>query len=104
MEILDLKLRVKELESSTGPNGVNTAIGIAVAQAIAQIAYTRAEITQDLAALGDEIAGLRRQVNEQITPTRSDALEQYATLRSDLNHLKLRLDRLLDKEGAQRRQ
>ncbi|MBE1588861.1 hypothetical protein ACFPOI_55695 [Nonomuraea angiospora] len=99
-EILGLKLRMQALEAQPCPGPVITAIAIAVALVTAEVTDARAEITQDLAAMGIEIEGLRRQTNQHITSAQRDTPAWYDALQHDLNELRLRIDHLLEKPGA----
>ncbi|MEU6718862.1 hypothetical protein ABZ897_45980 [Nonomuraea sp. NPDC046802] len=47
---------------------------------MAKLVDIQAEVRQDLAAHGDEIAGLRRHMNDHLTSIRSEILDQLTTL------------------------
>ncbi|MEV0345323.1 hypothetical protein AB0H88_06135 [Nonomuraea sp. NPDC050680] len=57
-------------------------------------------MSQDVAALGDEIAGLRRHTHEQLTSPQSLMLGKLDSLQRTMTDVGLTLDRLLDKDGA----
>ncbi|MFC4115825.1 hypothetical protein [Nonomuraea zeae] len=127
-EILDLQLRVGILEASIRPEG--TASGdfrgrgqhgnlpadrcahreaiqsdllttsISVAEARAEVADVRMEMSQDFAALGLEISGLRRQTNENFASARHEMMQKLDSLRCEMIELGLRLDRLLENDSA----
>ncbi|MEU7861796.1 hypothetical protein [Nonomuraea sp. NPDC049141] len=65
-----------------------------------EIAGIQAGISQDLAAFGDEVAGLRRHANEHLTSAQSLMVRRFDSLQCSVIDLGLRLDRLLEKNGA----
>ncbi|MFI7124949.1 hypothetical protein ACIBQ1_04605 [Nonomuraea sp. NPDC050153] len=70
-QILTLITRIQALEESMQPGDDSTkTVGIALVPA--DLADIRAEMRQDLAALGDELAGLRRHMDECFTAIRSE--------------------------------
>jgi hypothetical protein len=127
-EILDLQLRVGILEASISSEGSTSgdcrardrhtnlptdrcahreaiqsdlmATSIAVAEARAEIADVQVEMSQDFAALGLEIAGLRRQTNENFASAQAKMLQKLDSLRCEMIELGLRLDRLLENDSA----
>lgn len=70
--ILDLMLRIRTLETSARTGVDTTSIGITLV--MTELADIRSEMRQDLAALGDELAGLRRHMNEHLTALRCEML------------------------------
>jgi hypothetical protein len=83
--------------------GIHAAIlstAIAVAQVRLEMADIQAAMSQDLAALGDEVAGLRRHTHEHLTSAQSLMLRRFDSLQCSVIDLGLRLDRLLEKNGA----
>jgi hypothetical protein len=72
-----------------------TATSIAIAELIADLAAIQTEVSQDLAALVDEIAGLRRHTDEHFAATRSETLRSLDSLHCEMIDLRLRLDQLL---------
>ena len=83
--------------------GIHAAIlstAIAVAQVRVEIAGIQAGISQDLAAIGDEVAGLRRHADEHLTSAQSLMVRRFDSLQCSVIDLGLRLDRLLEKNGA----
>lgn len=77
-----------------------TSADIAVAEMRAEIADVQLEISQDFAALGDELTGLRRQTNDQFISARAEILGVFDSLRHDMVDLGRRLDRLLETRNA----
>ncbi|MET7327847.1 hypothetical protein [Nonomuraea sp. NPDC005650] len=77
-----------------------TSAEIAVAEMRAEIAGAQLEISQDFAALGDELTGLRRQTNDQFISARAEILGVFDSLRSDMVDLGRRLDQLLETRNA----
>ncbi|MBF8189660.1 hypothetical protein ITP53_28795 [Nonomuraea sp. K274] len=70
-QILELMMRVRALEAGarTGDD-----ITIGITQVKDDIADIRTEMRQDIAALGDELAGLRQNMNEHFRSIRSEML------------------------------
>ncbi|MER6945028.1 hypothetical protein ABT294_13480 [Nonomuraea sp. NPDC000554] len=127
-EIIDLKLRVKDLEAATHPgrttfddHGQRCAhanllteicmrmetMQAAITGATVDVAQARAELTdaqsgtdQKFAALGIEIANLRSQTTRHLTSVQSEIQRRLDFLRCEMIDLDLRLDRLLHKDGA----
>ncbi|MEV1177209.1 hypothetical protein [Nonomuraea sp. NPDC049784] len=83
----------------TPGKGVTT-LEVAIAEVRADVADLRIGLSQDFAVLRDELAGLRRQTDEQFASARSKMLRQCEALRCDMIDLAVRLDRLLDRRGA----
>ncbi|MEQ4719841.1 hypothetical protein [Nonomuraea sp. B19D2] len=81
-------------EDSTPEEGVTT-WEVAIAEVRADVADLHIGVCQDLAVLRDELAGLRRQSNEQFASARSKVLGTCEALRHDMIDLAVRLDRLL---------
>lgn len=84
-------------------DGIHAAIAsmaVAVARIRVEIVSIQAEMSQDFAALGDEIAGLRRHTHEQLTSAQSPMLVKLDSLQRTMTDVGLTLDRLLDKDGA----
>ncbi|MER6004501.1 hypothetical protein ABT120_38500 [Nonomuraea angiospora] len=65
--LLDLMSRMRALEAGVPSGGAGKATTAEVDQIKADIAEFRIEVRQDLAALGDEMAGLRRHLNEYLS-------------------------------------
>ncbi|WP_043640835.1 hypothetical protein [Nonomuraea candida] len=61
-----------------------TSVGTALL--LTEIIDLRAELRQDLAALGDELAGLRRHMNEHLTAIRSELLRGQRKFRRRKMH------------------
>ncbi|MEV1239906.1 hypothetical protein [Nonomuraea sp. NPDC049750] len=83
--------------------GIHTAIAstaVAVARIRVEIASIKAETSQDFAALGDEIAGLRRHTLEQLTSAQEQMVGRLDSLHRRMTDVGRTLDRLLDKDGA----
>lgn len=129
-ETSDLKLRVEAPKAKTRPanaissaprarrrhanlpthscncscmEGIHAAIlstAIAVAQVRVEIAGIQVAMSQDLAALGDEVAGLRRHAHEHLSSAQSLVLRRFDSLQCSVIDLGLRLDRLLETDGA----
>ncbi|WP_433437020.1 hypothetical protein [Nonomuraea sp. CA-141351] len=115
-EILDLKRRVEALETilrsgsdpgrsdlvpaQTGPYMPDSETSIGLAELKAEIADVRTETSQDFEALIVEIAGFRAQTNEHFKSTQSEIMEKFDSLRCEMIDLALRLDRLLEINGA----
>ncbi|WP_113705619.1 hypothetical protein [Nonomuraea lactucae] len=99
-EILELKLRMEALQALACPGGVLKTTVLAFVAMIAEVRDARSEITQDLAALGIEIEGLRRQTNEHIISAQREMPAWYEALQDDLNELRHRLDRVLGEDTA----
>ncbi|MET7336514.1 hypothetical protein [Nonomuraea sp. NPDC005650] len=70
-QILTLIARIRALEESMQP-GDDSSKTTGIALVPADLADIRAEMRQDLAALGDELAGLRRHMNDCFTAIRSE--------------------------------
>ncbi|MFF4622054.1 hypothetical protein [Nonomuraea jabiensis] len=78
-QILTLIRLLQALDASARPEDDSlTLIGIALV--LAQLADIRAEMRQDLAALGDELAGHRRHMNDHFAAIQSE-LYRLAGLR-----------------------
>ncbi|MFI7633490.1 hypothetical protein [Nonomuraea sp. NPDC049400] len=86
-------------EGSTPEEGV-IAWEVAIAEVRADVADLHMRVGQDFAVLRDELAGLRRQRNEQFASARSKILGTCEALRRDMIALGGRLDRLLEKRRA----
>jgi hypothetical protein len=95
-EIDNLKLRVQALEATLPPHRASTAKSID----IDQVAYILTEISQDLAALGDEIAGLRRHISQYVFRDQSTMLNKLDAIHCETIALGLKFDQLLDKDDA----
>ncbi|MFC4012674.1 hypothetical protein ACFOY2_35955 [Nonomuraea purpurea] len=79
-QIRDLMARIQKLESSADTaKAIATALTI-IAPVMAKLADIQAEVRQDLAAHGDEIAGLRRHMNDHLTSIRTEMLDQITAL------------------------
>ncbi|MBE1589549.1 hypothetical protein ACFPOI_09235 [Nonomuraea angiospora] len=78
--LLDLMSRMQALEAGTHTSDARKATTAEVAQIRADIAEFRIEVSQDLAALGDEMAGLRRHLNEYLSSVQSKAKFQPGSL------------------------
>ncbi|MEV0229453.1 hypothetical protein [Nonomuraea sp. NPDC050786] len=87
------------VEESTVGEGATT-LEVAIAEVRADVADLHIGLNQDFAALRDELAGLRRQTDEQFASARSKMLKRCEALRGDMIDLAIRLDRLLDRRGA----
>ncbi|MEW9547869.1 hypothetical protein [Nonomuraea sp. NPDC050783] len=97
-EILGLKLRVEALEAQmlSGSDRATTAsIVIALRTDIAEL---RADVAEDLAAWGDELAGVRRQLDDSVKAFRSDLARVLDLLRCEMIDLGIRFDRLLEND------
>ncbi|WP_146103476.1 hypothetical protein [Nonomuraea solani] len=93
-EILDLKRRMQAFEADTySKDDALTPIGATEAKTL--IADVQTGITDDLGALGVEIAGLRYQTSEYFKTAHMQMMERLDALRSDMLHLELRFDQLL---------
>ncbi|MEV0614781.1 hypothetical protein AB0I81_15735 [Nonomuraea sp. NPDC050404] len=76
--------RIRTLETSTH-TGVNlTAISITLV--LTELTAIRTETRQDLAALSDELAGLRRHLHEHLTALRAELLHQPSALPQPEDH------------------
>ncbi|WP_214326327.1 hypothetical protein [Nonomuraea sediminis] len=71
-QILDLLSRVQTLEGSVRAGDSSMATVIGIAQLMTDISEMRTELRQDLGALSDELAGLRRHMNEQLNSILSE--------------------------------
>ncbi|WP_433511025.1 hypothetical protein ACQP2T_45280 [Nonomuraea sp. CA-143628] len=83
--------------------GIHAAIAstaVAVERIRVEIASIKAETSQDFAALGDEIAGLRRHTKEQLTSAQRQMLDRLDCLQRTMADVERTLHRLLDKDGA----
>ena len=83
--------------------GIHAAIlstAIAVAQVRVDIVGIQAAMSQDFAALGDEVAGIRRHTHEHLSSAQSLIVRRFDSLQCSVIDLGLRLDRLLEKDGA----
>ncbi|MEU5861717.1 MULTISPECIES: hypothetical protein [unclassified Nonomuraea] len=69
-QILRLLLRLRKLKAGR-PTGDLTATTTGITRMQADIADIRTEMRQDFAALGDELAALRRHMNDHFTADRS---------------------------------
>ncbi|MET7331691.1 hypothetical protein [Nonomuraea sp. NPDC005650] len=79
--LLDLTSRVRALEVGAPiSDAIKTTMAGIAEQVKADITEFRAELRQDLAALGDEVAGLRRHLNEHLSTARSETLPQPGSL------------------------
>ncbi|MFI9841052.1 hypothetical protein ACIHFD_28755 [Nonomuraea sp. NPDC051941] len=78
-QILNLITRIRALEESMQP-GDDSSKTIGIALVLADLADIRAEMRQDLAALGDELAGLRRHMNDCFAAIRSELLHRLGGL------------------------
>ncbi|MFB9622972.1 hypothetical protein [Nonomuraea helvata] len=85
-------------ESTLGEGA--TTLEVAIAEVRADVADLHIGLNQDFAALRDELAGLRRQTDEQFASARSKMLRRCEALRCDMIDLAVRLDRLLERRGA----
>jgi hypothetical protein len=126
-EILDLKLRMADLEATlragdedgacVGPCrhlDILTEMYVRVEEMQAKIDRTslgitglkgavtdvHAELSQEFAALGVEIVGIRTQTNDHYAATRAEMLRRFDALRCEMMELGLRLDQFLDQGGA----
>ncbi|SDL62243.1 hypothetical protein [Nonomuraea jiangxiensis] len=70
-QIIDLMTRIRALESHT-------------AQVVADLTDLRAEMRQDVAALNDELAGLRRHMDEHFTSIRSELLHRFRVIQGEV--------------------
>ncbi|MGW6497472.1 hypothetical protein [Nonomuraea angiospora] len=70
--------RIRALEESTQPGDDNSKT-ISSALVLAELADIRAEMRQDLAALGDELAGLRRHMNDRFATIQSELLHRLGS-------------------------
>ncbi|MER6577233.1 hypothetical protein [Nonomuraea sp. NPDC001023] len=68
-QILKLLLRLRKLKAGR-PGGDSTATMTGITRMQADIADIRTEMRQDFAALGDELAALRRHMNDHFTAGR----------------------------------
>ncbi|SEH03033.1 hypothetical protein SAMN05444920_13242 [Nonomuraea solani] len=82
-QILDLMLRIRMLEMTTRMGADITRIGIALM--LSELADSRTEMRQDLAALGDELAGLRRHMNDHVAALRAEILHRLGTIQQHEN-------------------
>ncbi len=74
-QILTFIKCLQALDAGTRPEGDRfTMIGIALV--LAELADIRAELRQDLAALGDELAGHRRHTNDHLAAIQSELLHR----------------------------
>ncbi|MFI7125731.1 hypothetical protein ACIBQ1_08555 [Nonomuraea sp. NPDC050153] len=79
--LLDLMSRVRALEAGAPiSDAIKTTMAGIAQQVKADITEFRAELRQDLAALGDEVAGLRRHLNEHLSTARPEILHQPGSL------------------------
>ncbi|MEV4015517.1 hypothetical protein AB0J35_33945 [Nonomuraea angiospora] len=78
--LLDLMSRVRALEAAAPSGDASKATTAEAAQIQAVIAEFRNEVRQDLAALGDEMAGLRRHLNEYLRSAQSNIQIQPGSL------------------------
>ncbi|MBE1591833.1 hypothetical protein ACFPOI_14900 [Nonomuraea angiospora] len=78
-QILTLITRIRALEESMQP-GDDSSKTISIAQVLAELTDIRAEMRQDLAALGDELAGLRRHMNDRFATIQSELLHRLGGL------------------------
>ncbi|NUR89064.1 MAG: hypothetical protein HOY71_33695 [Nonomuraea sp.] len=97
-EILDIKLRIQALEATLSPEGV--VMRSDKAEITADIADIRTEVSQNIAALGDELAGLRGQTDEHLEMVRSSIGRRLDLLLCETLDLATRIDRLLERDGA----
>ncbi|NUR85454.1 MAG: hypothetical protein HOY71_15330 [Nonomuraea sp.] len=91
-----MKQRVQLLEASGRDSGATTGPGD-LSEAADAIAGLHREISEELTALGVEIAGLRWQTVKDHTSCQSELLERLDSLQLGMHHLVFRLDQLLDK-------
>ncbi|MGW0804591.1 hypothetical protein [Nonomuraea sp. NPDC002799] len=126
-EILQLKLRVEDLEAHAHAGrpgedrellreiGERTQrVEAAVAELNAGLANARTEVIEQFGALETEVAAVRRAVSlpsprpvaerpataDDLAAVRSEVAEEIRSLRSELLDLGIKLDRLLKAEGA----
>ncbi|TYB50159.1 hypothetical protein FXF51_57050 [Nonomuraea sp. PA05] len=83
--ILDMMLRIRTPEKSACTGVDITAIGILLV--LSELNDLRTEMRQDVAALGDELAGLRRHMNEHLTILRCEMLHRLGTLQQTADQL-----------------
>ena len=74
-QILQCMTRLGALEARARTAEEITMIGIALV--LADLAATRAEMRQDLAALGDELAALRRHMDDHLSAISSELLHRH---------------------------
>ncbi|GGT26861.1 hypothetical protein GCM10010176_084440 [Nonomuraea spiralis] len=77
-QILRLLLRLRRLKAGERAGGDVTATTAGISQMQADIADIRAEMRQDFAALGDELAALRRHMNDHFTSNRPRCCKEPA--------------------------
>ncbi|MCK2219786.1 hypothetical protein MF672_039220 [Actinomadura sp. ATCC 31491] len=99
-EILDLKLRVEALEAKMVSALDRTATLSLITALRTDLAELRADIAEDFKAWGDELAGVRRHFNDSFKASRSDLVRALDTIRCEMIDLGIRLDRLVEKDGA----
>ncbi|MER6945029.1 hypothetical protein ABT294_13485 [Nonomuraea sp. NPDC000554] len=78
-QILQLLARLRTLKAAQRSRHDITTITTGMTQVKADIADLRTEMRQDLAALGDELAALRRHINEHFTSNRPRCCKDPAT-------------------------
>ncbi|MED7926525.1 hypothetical protein SMD20_19875 [Nonomuraea sp. LP-02] len=95
-EILGLKLRVEALEACMIADTDRTATVSIITALRTDIAELRADVAEDFAAWGDEVAGVRCQLNDYLKTSHSDLVRALDSLRCEMIDLGIRLDRLLE--------
>ncbi|MFC5831694.1 hypothetical protein [Nonomuraea insulae] len=83
-QIIELMLRIQEFEPGPLTREDIIVITMGIVLALTNLSEIRAEVRQDLAALSDELAGLRRHMNEHLTSIRSELLLTLSNLRRDV--------------------
>ncbi|GAA2210076.1 hypothetical protein GCM10009850_055350 [Nonomuraea monospora] len=83
--ILDLMLRIRTPEKSACTGVDITAIGILLV--LSELADLRTEMRQDIAALGDELAGLRRHMDEHLSILYYEMVHRIGALQQTADQL-----------------
>lgn len=93
-EILSLKQRVRTLEESGSDGDARTKPAALPGDAVVTM-YR--EISEELTALGVEIAGMRMQTIQDHTACQAELLGRLDSLQLGMHHLVFRLDQLVDR-------
>ena len=99
-EILGFQLRIRELEAASRVHRDQVTALSCLAATRAELIEVRAEIGRDFLPLNVAVARLRWDTEDKLRTTLSEALARVDNVRSELVDLGLRLDRLLEKDGA----
>ncbi|NUP61395.1 MAG: hypothetical protein HOW71_04360 [Nonomuraea sp.] len=96
-ELLDIKLRIMMLEAALCPERAGK---LGLTELKADIVELRDQMSRNVAALGGEPAAFHGRNDEHDETVRTSVTRRLDLLRCETLELAVRLDRLLEKDGA----